>query len=472
MITKSDSDLHQKAWMDKGVNRSMMIIFIHIRIRSCLLTLGLLLSIMMASAPHSIAQYDYIDITKPSLRKIPTAIPVFKAINRNVQEIEIGKKGADILSEVLNFTGYFSMLDRKAFLVDPQELEIIGTGINFKNWTVLGAELLVTSGVAIQDGILHAELRLFDTLQQKMLVGKKYTGAPEDLRKIMRRFAGEIVFYLTGNRGIFDSNIAFISTGTGKKEIYICDFDGHDVRQFTNHKSITLFPAWSGDGQWIAYTSYVKGKPDLYIQNVKQKRGFVVAREGINSFPAWVPGRFELAATLSFSGDQEIYLLSGEGKIIKQLTTSEGIDISPAWSPDGKQMAFVSRRAGSPQIYIKNIETGNVRRLTFQGNYNTQPAWSPLGDKIAYSTMDHAGVNISVIKADGSGTVRLTHNSKDNESPSWAPDGSMIVFSSTREGSSRLYVMTAFGTDQRRLLNLPGEQSNPKWSPNVGDSGH
>jgi TolB protein len=195
MITKSDSDLHQKAWMDKGVNRSMMIIFIHIRIRSCLLTLGLLLSIMMASAPHSIAQYDYIDITKPSLRKIPTAIPVFKAINRNVQEIEIGKKGADILSEVLNFTGYFSMLDRKAFLVDPQELEIIGTGINFKNWTVLGAELLVTSGVAIQDGILHAELRLFDTLQQKMLVGKKYTGAPEDLRKIMRRFAGEIVFY-------------------------------------------------------------------------------------------------------------------------------------------------------------------------------------------------------------------------------------------------------------------------------------
>lgn len=431
----------------------------------------LILSIA-AFAPYTHAQYDYIDITKPFLRKIPVAVPVFKAINRTGQESEIGIKGADILSELLEFTGYFTMVDRKAFLVDPQEAEIVGTGINFKNWTVLGAELLVTSGVAIQDGILHIELRLFDTFQQKLLVGKKYTGTPQDLRKIMLRFAGEIIFYLTGNRGIFDSKIAFISTGTGKKEINICDFDGHDVRQFTSHNSITLFPAWSGDAQWIAYTSYVKGKPDLYIQHVKQKRGFVVAREGINSFPAWVPGRFELAATLSFSGDQEIYLLSGEGKIIKQLTNSEGIDVSPTWSPDGKQMAFVSRRAGSPQIYVKSMDTGNVRRLTFQGNYNTQPSWSPLGDKIVYSSMDRAGINIYVIGVDGSGNVRLTHNNKDNESPSWSPDGSMIVFSSTREGASRIYVMTAFGTDQRRLLSLPGEQSNPKWSPSVGDSGN
>ena len=435
-----------------------------------IITVFICLTGIAAFSPNIYAQYDYIDITKPSLRKIPVAIPLFKAINRTGQEIEVGKKGADLLAGALEFTGYFSMVDRKAFLVAPQEMEIMMPGINFKNWTVLGAELLVTSGVVIQDGILHIELRLFDTFQQKMLVGKKYTGTPEDLRRIMLRFAGEILFYLTGNRGIFDSKIAFISTGTGKKEIYICDFDGHDVKRFTNHNSITLFPAWSTDAQWLAYTSYVKGKPDLYIQHVKQKRGFVVDRQGINSFPSWVPGRFELGATLSFSGDQEIYLLSGEGKIIRQLTKSEGIDVSPTWSPDGKQMAFVSRRAGSPQIYIQNVDTGKVRRLTFQGNYNTQPAWSPLGDKIVYSSMERGGINIHVMGVDGSGPVILTHNSRDNESPSWSPDGSMIVFSSTREGSARIYVMTAFGTDQRRLFSLPGEQSNPKWSPVAGEN--
>ena len=45
-----------------------------------------------------------------------------------------------------------------------------------------------------------------------------------------------------------------------------------------------------------------------------------VAEKGINITPAWVPGKFELAAALSFSGDQEIYLLTGSGKIIKRLT--------------------------------------------------------------------------------------------------------------------------------------------------------
>jgi TolB protein len=432
--------------------------------------MGLWLSIIITNLPQAMAQYDYIDITKPFLRKVPVAVPVFKAINATEQETEICKKGADLLSNTLEFTGYFSILDPRAFLADPQKMEIALEGINFKNWTVLGAELLITAGVVIHEGMLHMELRLFDTFQQRMIVGKKYTGTPEDLRKIILRFAGEIVFQLTGNRGIFDSKIAFISTGTGHKEIYISDFDGYDVKQFTRHNSITLFPAWSKDTQWIAYTSYAKGKPDLYIQNVKQKRGVIVDRQGLNSFPAWVPGKFQLAATLSFSGDQEIYLLGGDGKIIKQLTKNEGIDVSPTWSPDGKQMAFVSRRAGSPQIYIQDVETGRVRRLTFQGNYNTQPDWSPLGDKIAYSSMDKNGLNISIMGVDGTGPVRLTQSNGDNESPSWSPDGSMILFSSTREGPSRIFVMSAFGTDQRRLLSLPGEQSNPKWSHSVEDN--
>ncbi len=446
----------------------MMTVFYGFRNRLWCFVLGILLSVMLPNVPYANAQYDYIDITKPFLRKIPIAIPVFKAINGTAPERETGEKGAEILSDTLAFTGYFSLLDRKAFLVDPQKAEITLEGINFRNWTVSGAELLITAGVVIHDDILHLEMRLFDTFQQRMIVGKRYTGAPEDLRKIILRFAGETVFYLTGNRGIFDSKIAFISTGTGHKEIYLCDFDGQNVRQFTHHNSITLFPAWSSDTQWIAYTSYAQGKPDLYIQHVKKKRGFIVDKDGLNSFPAWVPGKFELAATLSFSGDQEIYLLSGEGKIIKQLTNNKEIDVSPTWSPDGKKMAFVSRRAGSPQIYIKDVENGNVRRLTFQGNYNTQPAWSPLGDKIVYSSMDRSGLNISMMGVDGSGPIQLTHKGS-NESPSWSPDGSMILFSSTREGPSRIYVMTAFGGDQRRLLSLPGEQSNPRWSNSVGD---
>ena len=412
------------------------------------------------------AGYDYIDITNPFLRKIPLAVQNFKIQERTPDSEKIAVEAADLLSKTLEFTGYFKIINPEAFLADIANPAIIRPNIQFENWTGIGAELLVTGGLYMKNGLVEVELRMFDTFKHRLVVGKKYRALPRDLRRVVRRFCSAILFNLTGSRGYFDSEIAFLSNGSGKKEVFICDFDGFSPRQFTRNRAITLFPAWSSDRKWIAYTAFNKGKPDLYIKNVSQKRGYVLSKKGINIKPAWFPGRFELAATLSFSGDQEIYLLTGTGKIIKRLTHKRGIDVSPTWSPDGKKMAFVSKRSGRPQIYIKTIETGVVERLTFEGKYNTQPDWSPKGDKIAYSAMRNGHIDIFVIGLDGGDPVQLTYNSGDNEAPSWAPDGSLIAFSSTREGPVRIYVMTAYGTDQRRLLSMPGEQSDPAWSSN------
>jgi len=410
--------------------------------------------------------YDYIDITHPFLRKIPIAIPVFKKIYSGDATERLSRTASDLLSETLEFTGYFKILDRDAFLVDMQTVTSLAN-VNFYNWTSIGAELLVTGGVLIEDNQVEMELRLYDTFKEKLLVGKIYKGLIKDQRKIVRRFCSEIIFILTGNKGVFNSEIAFVSKSSGNKEIYICEFDGYNPRQVTHTKSITLSPAWSYDGKWLAYTSYAKGNPDLYIKHLRQKRGAVISKKGINITPAWVPNKFELAATLSFSGDPEIYLLTGTGKVINRLTKRRGIDLSPTWSPDGKHMAFVSKRSGTPQIYIKNIASGAVRRLTFQGRYNTQPSWSPKGDKVSYAGMENGRNNIFLIGIDGQGLIQLTHDNGDNEAPSWSPDGSLIVFSSTREGPSRIYIMTAYGTDQRRLLVLRGEQTQPDWSPRM-----
>ncbi|MDJ0914905.1 MAG: Tol-Pal system beta propeller repeat protein TolB [Desulfobacterales bacterium] len=409
--------------------------------------------------------YDYIDITNPFLRKSPIAIPVFKSITDTPEERQISKQAADLLASSLEFTGYFKLIDRKAFLVDPQTAGIIAPNINFQNWTAVGAELLVTGGVLSRDGGIELELRLFDTFKMRLLVGKRYKGRSTDQRQMIHRFCSEVIYRLTGNWGIFDSKIAFISTGTGSKEIFVSEFDGYNPKRLTHHKSISLSPDWSRDGHWIAYTSYVKGKPDLYIKHLKEKRGSIVAKKGINITPAWVPGEFSLAATLSFSGDPEIYLLTGTGKIIKKLTSSWGIDVSPTWSSDGKKMAFVSNRSGGPQIYIFNRDTAVVERLTFEGRYNTSPAWSPVGNKIAYGSLNGGQFDIYTIDTDGGDPTQLTFDPSDEETPSWAPDGSMIAYSSTREGPKRIYVMTAFGTDQRRLLTLKGQQTSPKWSP-------
>jgi len=429
--------------------------------------IGCVVFLMVFQTSIDAAEYDYIDISNPFLRKIPLAVPWFKNISGGSDVEELSVKLPDLLSDTLEFTGYFKMLDRQAFLMDPKNPDIIASQINFRNWTTIGAELLITGGILMKDGLMETELRLFDTIKGELVIGKRYKGRTDDTTRMIRRFCGEVMYHLTGHRGVFDTKIAFLSSLAGKKEIYISEFDGHNTKQYTRHGDITLFPAWSSDGNWMAYTSYAKGQPGLYIRNLKEKRVVNLDKKGIQITPAWVPGKFELAATLSFSGDQEIYLLTGGGKIIKRLTNSRGIDVEPAWSPTGKQMAFVSKRSGTPQIYIKDLASGRVRRLTFQGRYNTQPDWSPKGDKIVYSSMDAGRIDIYTIEVDGGNRVQLTENQGDNEAPSWSPDGSLIVFNSTREGRSKIYIMTAFGTDQRRLISMPGEQTNPKWSPSV-----
>lgn len=422
-----------------------------------------------AAAQPSGESYQYIDIRNPFLRKIPLAVPFFKNLNGGAREDDNSRKAADFMAGSLDFTGYFKILDRSAFLFDPQKSGLSAGEINFQNWTVVGAELLTTGTYEQSGDSVQMELRLFDTIKGRQILGKRYSGNASETRKMILRFCAEVIYYLTGNKGIFNSRIAFVSTGSGKKEIYTCDFDGYNPTRLTYNDSISLFPSWSPDGRHIAYTSYKGGKPDIYIRSLADKREAVISNEGMNITPAFTPDRFELAATQSFSGDQEIYLLTGTGKMIKRLTNSRGSDVSPTWSPDGRKIAFVSNRTGGPQIYVLDLDTGNERRLTFEGKYNTQPSWSPRGDKIAYSSQVGGFHQVFVIDADGQNPLQLTRNGGDSESPSWSPDGSLIVFNSTREGPSRLYVMTAFGTDQRRLLLLNGEQMNPKWSSGVFD---
>ncbi len=411
-------------------------------------------------------QYEYIDISNPFLRKIPLAIPLFKNVTGSMEEDRVSKSSAELLSSSLEYTGYFKILDRGAFLFDPAKDGVLTPQINFANWTVIGAELLITGLFEVSNGSMAMELRLFDTFKNKRILGKKYAGRLADQRRIIHRFCSEVIQYLTGHKGMFASKIAFVSTSSGNKEIYSCEFDGYNPQRLTRNRSISLFPAWSSNGRHLAYTSYKRGKPDIFIKNLAEMQEISVAENGINITPAWVPGKFELAATLSFSGDQEIYLLTGTGKIIKRLTRMRGSDLSPSWSPDGNKLTFVSTRSGNPQIYIKDLVSGKVRRLTYQGNYNTQPSWSPQGDKIAYSSLVDGRHNIFIIDVEGLEPLQLTNESGDNEAPSWSPDGSMIAFSSNREGPFRIFVMTAFGTDQRRLFIMKGEQTNPKWSMN------
>ncbi|MCP3922366.1 MAG: Tol-Pal system beta propeller repeat protein TolB [Desulfobacterales bacterium] len=415
---------------------------------------------------HSVyaTDYEYIEIKNPYLNKIPIGIPSSAVISGGslIEDSSV----SDLLSETLAFTNYFK-IDK---LPGEKINGVLIKDLNFKKLREKGYELFITCGFSINKSkVLRIEFRLFDVVREKRLLGKIYKSYYTEKRNIVRRFATNVVKYLTGKDGFFNSKIAFVSKVTGHKEVYTCDFDGKNIKQITNHKSITLTPAMSIDGRWIAYTSYIKGKPDLYIRNLKNNTGFTVSKKGVNITPAWLPNQKKLAASLSYTNDQGIYLINTNGRIVKRLTkkwSKWGIDLSPTFSPDGKRMAFVSNRSGMPQIFIKNFEDKSVRRLTYFGRYNTSPKWSPTGDKIIYSSMAKGKIDIFMTELNGEEPVMLT-TTGDNESPSWSPDGTHIVFSSRREGVDKIYIMTLFGTDQRRLLEMEGKQTSPFWSGNI-----
>ncbi|MBU1169780.1 MAG: Tol-Pal system beta propeller repeat protein TolB [Proteobacteria bacterium] len=433
--------------------------------------LGLVVIVMMSSSICFGDDNGYITISNPFTRKAPLAVPLLMTMSKSKVEERLSAEACKTLSSLLEFTGYFKLIDHAAFLENPGVKGIDVFKINFRNWTMIGSELLVTGSILEKNGDVTIEFYLYDTFREQQLVAKRYKGSDKSIRDICRRFGTEIIRKFTGSQGLFHSKIAFVSSGTGNKEIYICEFDGENPVKVTNTKSITLSPAWSSDGTQLAYTSYEKGKPDIFIKNLGRGNvTLLTAMTGTNITPAWVPGKHDLAASLSFEGGQGIYLLTREGKIRKRITSkwSEwGIDVSPSFSPDGDNMAFVSKRSGTPQIYMQHMDSGRVKRLTYQGKYNTSPSWSPTGQKIAYSGVSESKFEIYVMDLKTGEVEQLTREAGDNESPSWSPDGSMIAFSSSREGYTRIYVMTSSGTDQRRLLFLSGEQTNPKWSPNI-----
>jgi len=80
-----------------------------------------------------------------------------------------------------------------------------------------------------------------------------------------RRFADKVMEYLTGERGPFDSKIAFASRRGGRaKEIYAMSVDGYDVGPVTSNRTINLAPSWSPDTSTILFTSFMDGNPSLY----------------------------------------------------------------------------------------------------------------------------------------------------------------------------------------------------------------
>ncbi len=121
-------------------------------------------------------------------------------------------------------------------------------------------------------------------------------------------------------------------------------------------------PAFSPDGQWIAYYRMIGGQRDIWV--------------------------------IPVSGGQP-----------NRLTDDPAVDIDPAWSPDGTMLAFASEREGGSHLWLTPIRdglpAGAARRVAGEGVSGTGPAWSPDGKEIAFIGSDERGQEVWLVAVDG-----------------------------------------------------------------------
>lgn len=374
------------------------------------------------------------------------------------------------VSEVVSGDLYRSGLFAPVAEADMVDRPVDAESIRFGTWRLLKVDYIAIGWVNDSPGggydIVY---QLFDVNTQERLLSQITTVGAGDLRFGAHRVADAIYETLTGVPGAFATRIAYVSaTGEGddlRYELVVADADGFNPITVVGSPEPLLSPAWSPDGEKLAYVSFEQGNSAIYVQQVTTgARELVSSGKGINGAPSFSPdGRF-LALTLSRSGNPEVYVRDLVGGQTRQLTSHWAIDTEPTWSPDSRTVYFTSDRSGRPQIYAVPREGGTARRVTFEGDYNARASIAPDGRSMAVAHGLGNEYRIAVWDMENGRLRVLTPGSLD-ESPSFAPNGSMILYA-TREGTRGvLSAVSADGNVRQRIILSEGDVREPAWSP-------
>lgn len=375
-----------------------------------------------------------------------------------------GRELEQTLRKDLERSGVFDILG-------PEQLAVLTLSGDLERdaeqYRSLGAAMLLQNEIKLEGDRLVLEGRLVDLASRQTIVGKRYRGTYDLARRIAHTFADEIVLFLTSKRGIALTSLAFYSDRDGAKEIFLMDYDGHDQRRLTAHKSISMSPSWSGGGEAVVYVSFFAERgPALYLADVASGRKTPLVTDGsLNASPSFSPDGRHVAFARAIGANIEIFVCNRDGSNVRRLTNSGGIDTNPAWSPSGREIAFTSSRSGSPQLYVMDAEGSNLRRVTFEGEYNDGATWSPDGTRLAYATRSERNrFDIAMVDLVTLAARRLTAGNGSNEAPTFSPDGRRIAFASSRAGGTQIFAMNASDGSGVEQLTREGSNWAPDWS--------
>jgi TolB protein len=398
-----------------------------------------------------------IEISGGGAQQIPIAVVPFGGAATTKENI------SEIIAADLHRSGLFRVLETRGMANLPTN----PAQIKYAEWTALQAQALTVGNVeAIAGGRLKVSFHLMDALKQTQLAGMDYQIAPSQVRSTAHKIADIIYQKLTGQAGIFASRIAYI-TKTGKRyALQVADADGYNPQTVVSSNEPLISPAWSPDGTKLAYVSFEKKKPIVFVQSLTSGSREILANyKGNNSAPAWSPDGSKLAIVLTYGANSQIYTISSNGGNLKQITKSSAIDTEPVFSPDGSMIYFSSDRGGRPQIYKVPADGGSPSRVTFEGAYNVSPHFSPDGKSLAYIRNDGGKFRVALHDL-ASGQVQLLSEGSQDESPSFAPNGRVILYATKVRGRGALAAVSADGKVRQRLNDATGgDVREPAWGP-------
>lgn len=452
----------------------------------------ILIFILLLFTSYASANDYVINIDQAKTKKVVVAFVPLKYTQPSREGLTVGQNIYRMVFNNLNSTFYFKFLGAKAYVEDIKTSSIkpntmVANGFEFKNWKVIGTDILIKSSYSVSENIVTFEAYAYNVSNEKAVIGRIYRSKVSNISRLANRFSNDLMLALTGRKGNFGSKVV-VSRSIPRsvaKEIFVMDWDGRNVKQISRNRTASFAPSWSPDGKYVAYTSFIFHKKqrvrnaDLLLYSFDTGRTKILsARKGSNSGSVFSKDGKQIFFTISSFGRSDIYSINSlMGSKLSRVTNGPrgAMNIEVDISPDGKKIAFSSDRSGRPMIYVSGINGQNLKRLTYAGKYNSTPIWSPDGKKITFASNIGGYYDIFLIDANGNNLKRLTQSSRlskrsNNEEPTFSPDGRSIMFVGNRTGKRQLYITDLNGTNIIRVTNDDYNYYKPKWGWHKNDS--
>ncbi len=256
--------------------------------------------------------------------------------------------------------------------------------------------------------------------------------------------------------------IAFLSNRNGTAALWIMDSEGESERLLKDHSGPVTQFEWAPDSRRIAYEVEQDGRGWIAVVDVDSGETTSLTAESEDvQLGGWSPDGEWVAYAVLDGPVQGIHRKNPRG--VNEIRVTDGPDTSPAWSPDGRWIAFNRDEQGNPDIFIVNRDGENLINLTANEADDSEFDWSPDSRWIAFVSQRDGNPEVYVVSSDGRNTSRLTNNRVVDRQPRWSRDGGRILFTSDNDGNFDLYTMNRDGSEQRRITHTDMDATEGNW---------